>query len=204
MHPLNKFLRWYPALILFWAGVGAWELLLAPSATRLFHLAFILYAAPLLTWRLLNLFHPIREGLFYFSEKDYSPWLASNYIQDVYNVFPGLEGPLLLAPGLFSLWLRLWGSSVGRGVYWAPQIWIIDRGLMDIGDGAVFGSRVVCFGHIIKPKKNRHMLYIKKVRIGAGAFVGAASRLTAGASVEAGASVPIVSDLYPNRRFRKT
>ncbi|MDJ0694669.1 GH3 auxin-responsive promoter family protein [Mastigocoleus sp. MO_188.B34] len=44
-----------------------------------------------------------------------------------------LEIPELLTE-VITLWLRLWGSKVGEGIYWTPKIEIADRGLLEIGD----------------------------------------------------------------------
>ena len=64
---------------------------------------------------------------------------AGHQLQVLYSAFPALR----LVPGLYSAWLRLWGSRVGRAVYWTPQVKITDRGLLKVGDGVVFGHRVV-------------------------------------------------------------
>jgi acetyltransferase-like isoleucine patch superfamily enzyme len=80
---------------------------------------------------------------------------------------------------------------------------IHDRGLLDIGDGVIFGHKVELYGHTIMPKRSRLLLYTGPVRIGAGAFIGAGSRLAPGSIVAPGAVVPILSDLYMNERFPK-
>ena len=56
--------------------------------------------------------------------------------------FPVLEEILRLVPGLYSLWLRAWGSRIGKLTYWAPQTSYSIAGCLDIGDHVVFGAGV--------------------------------------------------------------
>jgi acetyltransferase-like isoleucine patch superfamily enzyme len=108
---------------------------------------------------------------------------------------------LRLVPSLFSLWLRLWGAKVGRGVYWTSKLEIGDRSLLDIGDGVIFGHGVGIYSHAIKPKKDNLMLYVKKVTIGDRAFISGGCRLGPGVEIKAGAYLPVTTDLYPNQKW---
>jgi len=166
-------------------------------------LAFAVYGFPLCAFRLLNLLFPVKEGFSQIDEKRFSPWWGGHQIQAVYIAIPQLESVLRLFPGVFSLWLRMWGSRVGASVYWTPRVDIVDRNLLDIGDRAVFGDKVECFGHVIKPKHGRLLLYVKRVQIGRGVFIGAGSRLGPGVRIADGAYVPVLSDLLPNECVQK-
>ncbi len=162
-----------------------------------------IYLLPVSLYRLFVAVYPLELGLSNMAEKRFSPWWASHQIQLLYTAVPVLEAVLRMIPGLYSAWLRLWGSQIGSAVYWTPRMEIHDRGLLRIGDNVVFGHKVELYGHTVTLKRGRMLLYTGVVTIGAGAFVGAGSRLAPGVVVEPGAVVPIVTDLYMNARFPK-
>jgi len=186
----------FPAALLGLAAWAAWE-------RSVFGVLAVVYLVPLAAYRLLLLAHPLAPGLSNLAERRFSPWWASHQVQLLYTAVPALEALLRLVPGLYSAWLRLWGGRIGRGVYWTPRMEVHDRGLLEIGDGVIFGHKVELYGHTIMPKGRRLLLYSAPVTIGDGAFVGAGSRLAPGVVVEAGAVVPILTDLYMNSRFAK-
>src|SRR6266851_3058498 len=76
-------------------------------------------------------------------------WLAG--VAFCLYALPLLELFLQLTPGAFSLWLRLWGSRIGRRVHWTPRVEIADRSMLAVGDDVVFGHKVECYAHAIKP-----------------------------------------------------
>ncbi len=61
-----------------------------------------------------------------------------------------MEEILRLIPGLYSFWLRAWGSRVGKLTYWAPQTVILDRGFLEIGDHVIFGAGVRINPHVME------------------------------------------------------
>lgn len=158
----------------------------------------VLYAVPPLLHRALSL----KPGLFDLKQPKFNAWWASHQLQQLYIAVPALEALLRVVPGLYSAWLRLWGSRVGRRVYWTPRMEVLDRGLLEVGDGVVFGHKVELYGHTVMPKDERLLLYVDRVTVGAGAFVGAGSRLAPGVVVEEGALVPILTDLYMKTRYK--
>lgn len=203
MTPLSRFLGLFPALHLLVLADAALGLLRAPGSGSLSFLAFALYLLPPLAYRLHERLRPLEQGVSFLDGEGYSSWWGGHQIQSLYCAAPVLEALLRLVPGLYSFWLRLWGSSVGKGVYWTPRVEIADRGLMEIGDGVIFGHKVECFAHVIKPKNGRLILYARRIIIGPGSFLGAGSRLGPGVVVEDGSVVPILTDLFPNRRVGK-
>lgn len=146
---------------------------------------------------------PLKPGVYDLKERRFNAWWASHQLQLLFIAVPALEALLRCVPGLYSAWLRLWGSRVGAGVYWTPRMEVLDRGLLEVGDGVVFGHKVELYGHTVMPKQERLALYVNRVRVGAGAFVGAGSRLAPGVVVAEGAVVPILTDLYMNARSGK-
>lgn len=195
---LSKLLSFFPTLTLTLAGASLtydfwnhslWSLILCP---------FFLYGFPVLVYRLHNCVYPLQNGISYLQGADYSPWWGSHQLQVIYIAFPALETVLRLVPGVFSAWLRLWGAQIGKQVYWTPALEIADRGLLTIGDGVVFGHRVGMYSHIIKPRRDNLMLYLKPIAIGNGSFIGAGSYIGPGATITAGSYLEAGSEIYPN------
>lgn len=191
----GRLLTFFPALVIACAGgafVGA-----VVTRSPLWLLAFLscLYGLPLLTFRVIDLIRPLREGRSYLDGSRYSPWWGSHHIQRIYIAFPQLESLLQLIPGAFSLWLRLWGSRVGRRVHWTPRVEIADRSLLEVGDDVVFGHKIECYAHAIKPRRGRLILYVRRIRIGSRVFLGAGTRIGPGASVGDDTFVPLLSDI---------
>ncbi|WP_413290477.1 acyltransferase [Bdellovibrio sp. HCB337] len=158
------------------------------------------YVLPLLCFRLVNLVAPLKSGVSFIAERGYSPWLGAYKFQLIYLHLPFLERILRLVPGLFSFWLRLWGSQIGKWVYWTPEVTILDRTHLKIGNHVIFGHSVQMTSHAIKPKNNRVFLYLNDITIGDGCFIGAWSRLAPGVNIPAGTTVKVATDLYPNEK----
>ena len=200
---LSSLLVLFPTLIISLAGVDLVWLCLADSwqsgLLRLGLLLLVLYGLPMLAYRFHAWRYPLVEGISYLQNQDYSPWWGSHQIQAIYIAFPLLEAGLRLIPGGFSAWLRLWGSHIGRHVYWTPGLEIADRGLLTIGDRVVLGHRVGLYSHIIKPKRQNLLLYIKRVAIGDDTFIGAGSHLGPGVVIAPGTQLNAGSNLYLNQ-----
>ncbi|MBD1905080.1 MULTISPECIES: acyl transferase [Cyanophyceae] len=200
---LSVILSLFPAIIISLAVLSFLWVCFSPGIFSILTLLFSLYGLPLLVYRIHQLFYPIKEGISYLGKKEYSPWWGSHQIQVIYIAFPALETLLRLIPGAFSIWLRLWGAKVGKSVYWTPQLEISDRGLIEIGDRVIFGHGIGIYSHIIKPRKNDLMLYVKKVKIGTNVFLGAWNHVGPGVAVEDETYVPVATHLYPNKKFSK-
>jgi hypothetical protein len=202
MTVLSTILSFFPTLIILMAGASWLWVCWSPGIFSVLALFFSLYGFPVLAYRIHQYFFPVKEGVSYLLGKDYSSWWGSHQFQTIYIAFPALEVLLRLIPGLFSFWLRLWGAKVGKSVYWTPALEISDRGFVEIGDRVVFGHRIGIYSHVIKPKKQDLMLYVKKVKIGSNVFLGAGSYLAPGSIVEDGTYLPIMTQVYPNKRWK--
>jgi hypothetical protein len=165
----------------------------------LFAVAFaFLYVLPVLCFRIHQLIAPIKMGGSHLAGKGYSGWYGGHQIQLLYLYLPILERLLRMLPGVFSLWLRLWGAKVGKGIYWTPHFEVSDRSLLSVGDKVIFGHRVTIVAHLIKPTRKNLLLYVKPVEIGSQAFIGAGTVIGPGVTVKDGAFVAIGSHLYPD------
>lgn len=177
------------ALSLFPALVGAGALtcvglfVVTGSWGFLFAAVLLLYGVPPVAFKIHNRFHPLREGPSHLVGDKYSPWWGGHQIQLLYIAFPALEEVLRLVPGLFSAWLRLWGSNIGKRVYWTPRFQIADRSLLTLGDDVVVGYDTGISPHLIKRTRKNILLYLKRVEIGDRVFLGAGVRIGPGAVV---------------------
>lgn len=198
-----RILGFFPAFWLLAAMACLWRVLVAGDVASALALLAVLYLLPVALYRLHQALWPLVEGASRLDAAGYSPWWGGHQLQVMYSAFPALEGVLRLVPGLYSAWLRLWGSRIGRAVYWTPQVDIIDRGLLEVGDGVVFGHRVACYAHLVKRRDDGLVLYVRRIRIGAGVMLGASSRLGPGARIDDGVALPILTDVGVGRRIRK-
>ena len=192
-------LSWFPTVIILSAIGSLISICIHPNFTNISCLIFVVYGIPLITYQIHNFFHPLKEGVTYLLGKKYSPWWGSYQIQIIYIAFPFLEIVLRLIPGLFSIWLRLWGAKIGQNVYWTPKLELADRGLIEIGDNVTLGYGIELYSHVIKPKNNDLMLYVKKIKIGDNVFIGAGCRFGPGVNIKNETFIPVTTDLYPNK-----
>jgi hypothetical protein len=143
-------------------------------------LAF-LYLLPLIPGRLLRESLRAEPATFDIGSPAFLRWWGCFQCQVLFLRFPVLEEIIRLVPGLYSLWLRCWGSRIGKLTYWAPQTIILDRGFMEIGDHVVFGAGVRLNPHVMENE-----LKLAPIRIGDGAMIGGYSLLTAGTEIADG------------------
>ena len=107
-------------------------------------------------------------------------WWLSLQLQIVFNRIPLLEELLRFIPGLYSLWLRIWGSKIGKLTFWAPGTVLLDRGFLNISDNVVFGAGVRLNPHVIAKQEGKLVLSLAPITIGNHATIGGYSLLTAG------------------------
>jgi hypothetical protein len=143
----------------------AWLYLLPPLACRL---AFALFGAP--HGRALTQ-----------DDRAYKVWWFSYKCQILFNRLPWLEEILRLAPGLYALWLWLWGARVSPLVYWGPGSLVVDRPLVIIEPGVIVAGHAGITAHTATIDANgAYALDVAPVWIGRGAMMGARSGLSAG------------------------
>ncbi|AFZ53049.1 acyltransferase [Cyanobacterium aponinum] len=199
---LSKILYVFPTLILLLVFSNLFWLIINPSFLPLFTLFICLYIIPLLVYRIHQYFYPNLEGISYLKGKEYNPWWGTQQIQIIYNSFSFLEKILHLVPGLFSLWLRLWGAKIGKNVYWVPTVSILDRPLIEVGDGVIIGHHTVFCSHNVKPKKDNLIVFTKKIKVGNYAFISGDVGLAPGVEIEDKAFVPYGEKLYPRVKLK--
>jgi hypothetical protein len=161
----------------------------APGSARAAAAVAGLYLAPPALARLVRKLAAVPEGRIALDTPGFLGWWATAQFQMIFNRLPLLEEALRLVPGLYSNWLRLWGSRIGRLTFWAPGVAVLDRGYLDIGDDVVFGAGVRLNGHVLLRNPDGALeLALGRIRIGDGASIGGYSLLTAGTEIGAGES----------------
>ncbi len=198
----GRLISLFPAAWLAAVATCLIRIVIAPDGVKFFLLFVALYLLPVLCFRLHNLAWPLTEGRSRLDVPTYSPWWGSHQLQIMYSAFPFLEAALRLIPGAYSAWLRLWGSHIGRRVYWTPRVEIVDRSLLEVGDDVVFGHLVACSAHIIQRRENSTALYVRRIRIGNRVLLGAGSRIGPGVRIEEGVTLDLRSDVMPGQRIR--
>lgn len=163
------------------------------------------YLLPLIVQRLILSFYPIKEGGHYIGleEKKFQPWLFSLRVQQIYLVFPQLERLLFYLPGIYSIWLRAWGSKIGKNVFWTPGTIVNDRGLIVVGDFVIFGHNTYMSSHLLRVKNGKFFVYVKKITIGNGSFIGAFTKMGPGTTIASGSQVQATSNFSVNQKFPK-
>lgn len=157
-----------------WAGLG-WR---TGGAVAL------LYLLPPVVARCILKIWPIREGIIQMPSRDYFIWWILLNLQVVFCRLSFLEELMRLVPGAYGVWLRLWGSKIGRFIYWAAGLQILDRSFLDIEDGVVFGAGVRLNPHVVARNDSGQMeLLLATVHLGKRSFIGGYALLTAGTRV---------------------
>lgn len=162
-----------------------------PDVPSLLLLFGCVYLIPPLLFRLYILKHPIKAGRWVLNHPAHCDWWIAHQLQMLYAALPALEALLRLVPGAYSTWLRLWGSKVGKRVYWTVRVEVLDRHMLRIGDDVVFGHRVYCTSHIIHRKPNGDLvLIVRATRIGKGTLIGAGARIGPGVRIPEKSVIP--------------
>jgi len=180
-------LAWVPllhAMLVLAAALAPWLLGGVPLWGVLAALATLYLLPPCATRALLFLL-PLREGEHALDGRDFLRWWATAQCQILFNRLPEFEELLRLVPGLYSLWLRLWGSRVGRLTYWSPQCRVLDRSFLEIGDRVVIGVGARLHPHlVVRSEEGPAALLLGRIRIGSGALIGGFSLLAPGVCVD--------------------
>lgn len=172
--------------------------------------AVALYLIPPLAARMARPRAMLRDQRYLVGSPGFLRWWYASQWQVVFNRLPWLEELLRLAPGAYSLWMRLWGARIGRLVYWSPGVTVFDRSFLDVGDQAVIGAGTTLCPHFLaRSATGMTELVLAPIVVGRDALVGGMSLLPAGVEVDAGEQTPGGRPLPPfvhlsqGRRVRK-
>lgn len=170
------------------SGVGLAALGAEGGAGRLALFALWLYLAPPLLARALIAAYGRPHGRLTLDMRDYRVWWALTQLQTVFNRLPFLEELLRLAPGLYALWIALWGGRVSPRAYVGPGVIITDRYATTVEPGAVLGFGSVLAGHMAtRDADGRWRVVAAGPRVERDAILGGAAGLGPGAVLRRGA-----------------
>lgn len=171
------------------------------NTTTLAHGLFLtgwFYLVPPLLARIIILFFGKPAGLVSTASRTHTIWWCLFQLQLVFNRFPFLEEILRLVPGLYALWLNLWGAKVNVFCFWAPGVTVMDRYQMEIGKGAILGTGCLLSAHVLVKKSNGEMiLVVDQLKIGANALIGVHAMLSPGCHIHPSEIVPANKLLKP-------
>ena len=144
----------------------------------------ILYIAPALAARIIISVSPVAEGRIRPGTRAFFTWWTLANLQMIFCRLPLLEELIRLVPGLYSLWLRLWGARIGRLTYWGAGLRILDRSYLHVGDDVIFGAAVRINPHVLTRNEQGEMqLILASIVVGDRTIVGGYSLLTAGTEI---------------------
>ncbi len=188
---LGRLAAYFPLLHLAGIAWSAIRLIQRPDIITVIMFLSIVYLIPPLLFRLYCLRYPVSFGRWILNAPQRCDWWIAHQFQMTYAAVPIFESVMRLVPGFYSAWLRLWGSRIGKRIYWTPLVEIVDRHMLRVGDDVVFGHRVICTSHIITRKASGDVILIlRPPNIGAGTLIGARARIGPGVRIPERAVVP--------------
>lgn len=176
-----------------WTGVR-WRIIAALA---------VLYVLPALAGRIIVKGFPIRFGILKLGSADFFKWWALLNVQMIFCRLPILEEIMRIVPTVYSAWLRLWGSKIGRLVFWAPGTLIVDRSFVEVGDDVLFGMGVQVVPHLmIRNENGENEVLLAPVKIGHRVVVGGLSLLGPGSEIASDEATGARLLLHPFSKWR--
>ena len=167
------------------------------SIAKFLVIVFWIYLFPPLAVRAIFFIWGKPQGVFSEGDSSFWVWYYSAQFQVLYLRFGFLEEILRIVPIVYSIWLRFWGAKIGKLVYWAPAVKIMDRAHLEIGDQVLVGYGVGFTSHHIKSVNGKMELLVTAPKVEAKATLGGLSGLTPGSRVCAGELLPTTMRLSP-------
>lgn len=129
-------------------------------------------------------------------------WWFVHQWQVVFNRLPWLEELLRLVPGLYALWIWMWGGRVSPLAYWGAGALVVDRPLVIVEAGAIIGMGAALTGHLgVRGADGLYRIDIAPPHVGPGAIMGARSGLGPGAALAANRMLPAGRLIPPFTRW---
>ena len=185
------------------ACAACW-LLPVSMVCRLFLFGFTLYLLPALVVRAVMAIGGRPQGLLHQDSGGFKRWWFAFQCQTVFNRLPWLEELLRLVPGLYALWIRMWGGRVSPRCYIAPGATLLDRWAVEVQTGAVLGYGCLLVAHLgTRGVDGRGMLLVAAPCVQQDAIVGGLAKLGPGATLLAGQVLPTGRHLGPYATWPK-
>jgi len=201
---VEKFFFNFPFFHLLLIGSSIFFFLKSLNIFSLLVLISSIYLVPLFLWRLIRLKYPLKKGFSQIGLKasQGSEWMVVHRLQYLFLTFPFFEKVLILVPGAFSLWLRGWGSHIGKSIIWTPNLRILDRTDLQIGDYCFLGEGSSLSCHFIVRKDDKLILLYDKISLGQKVLLGAHTHIGPGARIKDQEFVPTYSKIMKGRYLK--
>ena len=125
-------------------------------------------------------------------------WWFLTQIQIIFSRFPFLEELLRLFPGVYNLWLNLWGGNVSLLTYWSPGVTVIDRYHINVGRRTIIGGGCRIGAHLISiGDDGGQRLTVAPLEIEDNCVIGFHAAIGPGCHVYANETVPANKILKP-------
>jgi acetyltransferase-like isoleucine patch superfamily enzyme len=121
---------------------------------------------------------------------DWGRYLVSIHVVRV------LTGTMLRTTPIWSMYLRMNGARVGRGVF-VNSLYVNDHNLLELGDGVVIGDSSHLSGHTVE----RGFVKTARVRLGRNVTIGLESVIGIGVEIGAHTQVGALSLVPKNSRL---
>jgi len=179
---------------IFWVGGCA---LIGSSAAWHWTISIVcallwIYLVPPLIARFFHRARPF--GVLSHLSADYLHWQRLNTLQTLFNRFGCLEEGLRLLPGVYSAWLRLWGSQIGCKVQWHPGVKVTDRYLLEIGDNVIMETGCLLHSHTRLPDQR---LIVDTIRLQTACIIGPHATIGPGCHIYTREFLPAGHSLPP-------
>jgi hypothetical protein len=163
-----------------------------------YYAVVFLYLFPPLVARIILFLLPIKKEKIAYGSKDYFVWWALSSLQIIFDRFQILEEIIRIIPTAYSFWLRLWGSKIGRFVFWSPTMHVWDRSFLKLGNNVTMGGGVTLAPHVVlKTKEGNVELWLSPVIIEDNAVVGGFSVIFTGSKILKGEHSPAMKLIKP-------
>lgn len=154
-------------------------------------LAAWIYLLPPLASRLTILLWGLPQGRLTQETTAYRVWWVVTQWQILFNRLPWLEEALRFVPGLYALWIGLWGGRLSPRAYVGPGVVITDRHAVRVERGAVLGMKSILCGHLVQRTDDGRWLVLAAAPVvEIEAILGGDARLGPGAILRAGQTLP--------------
>ena len=168
----------------------------------LFAIAWLFLLPPLMSrFFLLILGRPTRSTKV--GSREFFAWWISVQWQNIFARFPALEEGLRMIPGVYSMWLRLWGARVGKCVYWTAGSKVLDRPFLKVGNFVIVGYGAKITSHLFHMKSNNSYFLFGEPEIGDYAVLGGDCGVGPGAKIPSKFTVAAGEYVSPLKRVLK-